>query len=75
MQLVDIHAFKKEIKKPKPGNCPCRICKTYIPRVGFIWSFKVIFVYENTCILFMHVYVDFKTFNSIIFLNVRVRQH
>ena len=35
-QLVDIHAFKKEIKKWKPENCPCRLCKTYIPRVGFI---------------------------------------
>ena len=35
-QLVDIHAFKKEIKKWKPEKCPCRLCKTYIPRVGFI---------------------------------------
>ena len=35
-QLVDIHAFKKEIKKWKPENCPCRLCKTYIQHVGFI---------------------------------------
>ena len=35
-QLVDIHAFKKEIKKWKPNICPCRLCKTYIPYVGFI---------------------------------------
>ena len=35
-QLVDIHAFKKEIKKWKPKNCPCKLCKTYIPYVGFI---------------------------------------
>ena len=35
-QLVDFHAFKKEIKKWKPENCPCRLCKTYIPHVGFI---------------------------------------
>ena len=35
-QLVNIHAFKKEIKKWKPENCPCRLCKTYIPHVGFI---------------------------------------
>ena len=47
-QLVDIHAFKKEIKKWKPENCPCRLCKTYIPHVGFIWSFKFVFVFENT---------------------------
>ena len=35
-QLVDIHPFKKEIRKWKPRNCPCRLCKTYIPNVGFI---------------------------------------
>ena len=36
-QLVDIiDAFKKEIKKWKPENCPCRLCKTYIPHVCFI---------------------------------------
>ena len=35
-QLVDIHAFKKEIRKWKPENCPCRLCKTYTPHVGFI---------------------------------------
>ena len=35
-QLVDIHAFKKEIKKRKPENCPCGLRKTYILHVGFI---------------------------------------
>ena len=35
-QLVVIRAFKKEIKKRKPENCPCGLCKTYIPHVGFI---------------------------------------
>ena len=44
-QLVDIHAFKKEIKKWKPENCPCRLCKTYIPHVGFIWS---LYMFLNT---------------------------
>ena len=28
--------FKKAIKKWKPTNCLCRICKTYIPNVGFL---------------------------------------
>ena len=28
--------FKKEIKKWKPLNCPGRICKTFIPNLGFI---------------------------------------
>ena len=35
-QLVEIHTFKKEIKKRKPKSCPCRLCKTYIPNAGFI---------------------------------------
>ena len=35
-QLADIHVFKEEVKKWKPENCPCRLCKTYIPHVGFI---------------------------------------
>ena len=28
--------FKKEIKKWKPLNCSCRICKTFIANLGFI---------------------------------------
>ena len=35
-QLVDINAVKKQIKKWKPKNCPCRLCKTYILYIGFI---------------------------------------
>ena len=35
-QLLDIHAFKKEIRKCKPENCLCRLCKFYIPNIGFI---------------------------------------
>ena len=35
-QLVGVHVFKKEIKKWKPKNCRCKLCKTYIPNVDFI---------------------------------------
>ena len=28
--------FKKEMRKWKDEKCPCRMCKTYIQRVGFI---------------------------------------
>ena len=28
--------FKSKIKKWKPTNCPCRLCKTYITGVGFV---------------------------------------
>ena len=33
--LSDLNAFKKEIKKWVPENCPCRLCKEYIPELGF----------------------------------------
>ena len=30
-----VSAFKGAIRKWKPNNCPCRLCKTYIGNVGF----------------------------------------
>ena len=29
-------SFKKKIKRWKPVKCPCRICETYIEKVGFV---------------------------------------
>ena len=34
--LETLNKFKKEIKSWKCDACPCRMCKTYIQRVGFI---------------------------------------
>ena len=34
-QLEIVNAFKREIKKWKPVNCPCRLCRPYIQNVGF----------------------------------------
>ena len=34
--LETLNKFKKEIKSWKCDACPCRMCKTYIRRVGFI---------------------------------------
>ena len=31
-----INHFKSQIKKWKPNNCPCRLCKIYVQNVGFI---------------------------------------
>ena len=28
--------FKRKRKKWIPSECPCRLCKTYVPQVGFI---------------------------------------
>ena len=35
-QIDTLSGFKKAIKKWKPTDCSCRICKTYIPNVGFL---------------------------------------
>ena len=32
--------FKRNIKRWKPSNCPCRLCKIYIAGVGFIDGIK-----------------------------------
>ena len=34
--LETVNAFKKEIKKWKPENCPCRLCITCINNFGFL---------------------------------------
>ena len=31
-----LDTFKSKIRKWKPINCPCRLCKKYIPNLGFI---------------------------------------
>ena len=31
-----VTAFKAAIRKWRPNNCPCRLCKTYIRNVAFI---------------------------------------
>ena len=33
---TSLHAFKKLIQKRQPGNCPCRLCKSYSQNLGFI---------------------------------------
>ena len=35
-QSENIVIFKREIKKFKFSACPCRLCKTFIPELGFI---------------------------------------
>ena len=41
IKYVDsLETFKREIRKWKPSNCPCRICKNYIPNVGFLETFE-----------------------------------
>ena len=44
--------FKKEIRKWKGEKCPCRICKTYIQHVGFIWKNCVRILLSSFTLLF-----------------------
>ena len=37
-RAVSLNSFKKLIKEWVPQACPCRLCKNYIPRVGFVES-------------------------------------
>ena len=32
----NIDLFKRQIKKWTPSHCPCRLCRTYLPQIGFI---------------------------------------
>ena len=31
-----LDGFKREIKNWKPAECPCRICRTFVPKLDFI---------------------------------------
>ena len=44
MKHVDLlETFKSKIRMWKPNNYPCRICKNYIPNVGFLQTFSIKF--------------------------------
>ena len=34
-EVKTLSAFKSEIKKCWAQNCPCRLCKQYLPNIGF----------------------------------------
>ena len=34
--MPDLNSFKLALKRWRPVNCPCRICKVYIASVGFV---------------------------------------
>ena len=36
-----LDTFKRKIKKLIPLECPCRLCKTYVPQVGLISVVKI----------------------------------
>ena len=36
-ELTSLSMFKSKMKNSETDQCPYRLCKTYIQRVGFIW--------------------------------------
>ena len=36
-ELTSLSTFQLKIKSWDTDKCPCRLCKTYIQRIGFIW--------------------------------------
>ena len=36
-QSMSLTSFKQDIKKWKPSNCPCRLCKAYVQNADFIY--------------------------------------
>ena len=32
--------FKSKVKSWNPINCPCKLCKTYIGGVGYVWMME-----------------------------------
>lgn len=36
-ELASLSSFKKAIRKWKPSNYPCRLCKKYAQNVGFLY--------------------------------------
>ena len=38
--MTSLESFKVEIKKWTPKSCPCRLCKNYVPNLGYINLFE-----------------------------------
>ena len=36
-QQTSLNSFKKSVKKWKPQDCPCRLCKIYVNGFGFLY--------------------------------------
>ena len=35
-EVISLKNLKENLKNWIPENCPCRLCKTYVQRVGFL---------------------------------------
>ena len=69
--LPNFSVFKNRIKKWKPENCPCRLCKTYISIVGFTQAFAPVswmkrWYFSHSCLYQRKLVFKFLTFMLII---------
>ena len=39
-RISDFNDFKKNISEWVPENCPCRLCKEYVPELGFVTLYE-----------------------------------
>ena len=62
-----LYNFKKVLKKWKPENCQCRVCKTFVKNLGFCEiAWIIMFVRPVVSLIFSILY--FKIQNSKVFL-------
>ena len=66
-QRATISPFKSDVRKWIYNECPCRLCKGFVPNLGFIWGTApnlVLNIYHrffNACIyiyIYMYLYVS-----------------
>ena len=60
--LPNFCVFKDKIKIGKPENCPCRLCKTYIFRVGFteastLVSWMKLWYFSHSCLYRTFIFI------------------
>ena len=58
-QKSSLFAFKREIKQWVPDKCLCRICKNYLPNLGFIYYPLSFFFFNHLPFFFivhMHIF-------------------
>ena len=53
-QSETLYSFKLKIKNWVPFECPCRVCKTYIPQVGFQYDHLISMITYVHCYCFCY---------------------
>ena len=57
-----------EIKRRKPDNCPCRLCKVYIGSVGFLLiSLKLMTSLRDSFVVYLYYYRIYVFYYTVIF--------